>query len=454
MRLWHFIFMICAMNTNILVAQLKVPMQKLKISDSQRFLVKEDGSPFVWIGETNWFFARLSPSIIDSILDKRSRQGYSIMFVSCRENLYNGSDPGDIKQPNETWWEYLDQYIEKCRQRNMYVGITLGWYGLARKHSPDELFEYGKWVGNRYKHKNNIVWLTLGETGSHLRKSAIKKEKITALINGIRTGDTGNKLLTIHADYKRGSSITDDGELCDFNNWQTSQWCCPDNLPRKDKRNWRVWEAIEFDYNKKYNGLNKPTLDSEAWYENNKDFCGTTPFIIRRRAYYSIFAGGFGFTYGAGGIWDGRKSGEKCSGSALQAIHYPGARDVGYLSQFLNRLDNEFLKLRPNQELIVEGNSESYDSHIQSTMAHDGSFALVYSGGDGPYSIDLSRFTNGIVEFCWYNPREDFYTKRGEILRPDNPRQYKVDPPGEEGPGNDWILMVGNSHVLRKMVKD
>ena len=38
------------------VLNLKVygQLQKLQIGPEKRFLVKEDGSPFVWIGETNW----------------------------------------------------------------------------------------------------------------------------------------------------------------------------------------------------------------------------------------------------------------------------------------------------------------------------------------------------------------------------------------------------------------
>ncbi|MGB3777732.1 MAG: DUF4038 domain-containing protein, partial [Tunicatimonas sp.] len=284
-------FMICLLTTSTLsVAQL----QKLRIADNHRFLVKDDGSPFVWIGETNWFFAKLPPTTIDLVLDRRSAQGFTIMQVSCREATYDGVNPGKITRPNETWWSYLDEYIGKCEQRNLYVGITLGWWGIAMNHSETDLYDYGYWVGNRYKENKNIVWLTLGEAGSYARKSALSRGKLDALIRGIRDGDTGDKLLTVHADYKRGTSLSHDGDLSDFNNWQTGQWCCLTDLPKKDERTWTVWEAIASDYDKRYDGIPKPTLDAEAWYENNKDFCGASPFNIRRRAYFTIFAGAFG----------------------------------------------------------------------------------------------------------------------------------------------------------------
>ena len=423
-------------------------MQKLKVASNNRFLVKEDGSPFVWIGETNWFFAKLTPSTIDNILDVRSKQGFTIMFVSCRENLYNGEGPGNINQPNEAWWAYLDDYIAKCAAKNLYVGVNLGWWGVAKKNSASDLYNYGKWVGERYKDNNNIIWLTLGEAGSHARKSTISDEKIKAIVDGIRKGDTGNKLLTIHADYKRGTSLTSHGNISDFNNWQTSQWCCMNDLPRKDERNWTVWEAIKYDYDQRYEGKPKPTLDSEAWYENNKAFCDATAFNIRRRAYFTIFAGAFGHTYGAGGLWDGLNESEGCSGNALEAIQYEGARDMGFLSNFLHGLGIEILKLRPNQSFVVEGNSNDYDTHIQSTMAKDASFALIYSASDAAYMVDLSLMQPKKIETIWYNPRDNSYKKGKSIRSAKKTTLYEINPPSNMGAGNDWVLILGDKKIF------
>lgn len=442
MKAWQFalphIIAFVLLSSLLSVAQ---PMQKLRVGDQNRFLVKEDGSPFVWVGEANWFFARLSPITIDSLLDYRSVQGFTVMFVSCRERLPSGEGPGTIGQPNEVWWKNLDAYIAKCAQRNMYVGITLGWWQKALQHSADDLYRYGKWVGNRYKDNNNIVWLTLGETGSNARKEAMPTENVQALVRGIREGDTGNKLLTVHADYRRGTSITNDAALCDFNNWQTSQWCCRADLPRNDDRQWTAWEAISYDYGQRYQGKPKPTLDSEAWYENNKDFCGASSFVIRRRAYFTIFAGAFGHTYGAGGIWDGLTASDSCSSSALDALHYPGAEDMGKLSRFLHRLGDNFLKLRPDQSIITKGNSSDYDAHLQATVASDSSFALVYSASDAPYTLDLGKLANIHLSARWYNPRTDkFQPNRAPIS---SRRAYTVDPPGDLGSGGDWVLLIG-----------
>jgi hypothetical protein len=446
---YSFIFLLATMllcNSSGFAQPSNHNLPKLKVSENHRFIVQDDGSPFVWIGETNWFFAKLPPATIDNILDRRSAQGFTIMFVSCREKLYNGAGPGKVSQPNEAWWSYLDEYVAKCAARNMYVGITLGWWGVAKSNSEKDLYDYGKWVGNRYKNANNIVWLTLGEAGGHLRKSTLDQKKLHALVQGIRDGDTGNKLLTIHADYKRGTSLSVDAQVCDFNNWQTSQWCCINDLPRKDDRQWTVWEAIQFDYNQKYKGMPKPTLDSEAWYEDNKDFCGADSYNIRRRAYFTIFAGAFGHTYGAGGIWDGLNNSEGCSKSALEAIDHEGARHMGYLSEFLQGLGNSFLELRPDQAIVAGGNSDDYDLHIQAASAVDGSFALIYSASDKPYSIALSRLSGDDLAGIWYNPRTHTYHQK--FVFEDIGGVQRVDPPGALGAGNDWVLLLGQSSKI------
>ncbi len=418
-------------------------LQKLRVSDDGHFLVRIDGSPFVWIGDTNWFFAKLSPDQITKILDQRKDQGFSVMQISCREKLYNGSGPGPITAPNEQWWNYLDWYVAESARRELYVGLTLGWFQVAKKNNPEDLFEFGRWVGDRYRDQDHIIWMTLGEAGGHLRNERISQEKLRALTDGIRAGDTGNKLLTVHADYQRGTSLGSEAFWCDFNNWQTSQWCCPDNLPRKEPKGWTVWDAIQHDYEKLYDGRPKPTLDAEAWYENNKDFCGATEFHIRRRAYFTLFAGACGHSYGAGGVWDGLIKADSCSKPAIEALDYPGVQSVSHLSALLHRLGNHFLSFIPDQSIITSENSDDYDRHLQAVQSKFGDFALIYSPSDIPFEINLTKLEKNVNLACWYNPRTNEYQPKKEIRSSQNHR-ILVDPPGDKGTGNDWVLMIGS----------
>lgn len=411
----------------------------LRVHGDGRYLMGEGGKPFIWIGDTNWFFARLPSATIDSLLDLRQQQGYTIMSVACRETLFDGSvGPGRPGRPNERWWQYLDEYIEKCEQRGLYVALALGWYGVAKQYDAEVLRAYGKWVGNRYRKRTNIVWLTLGEAGGHLRKDTLDGGRIRALAGGIREGDTGNKLLTVHADYQRGTSLGAETEWVDFNNWQTSQWTAPAELPRKDERNWTAWEAINYDYDRRYRGRPKPTLDLEAWYEGNKDFCGATPFSVRRRAYFTLLAGACGFTYGAGGVWDGLRHPVGCSSDALGGMQRPGGAQIGYLASLLKDMGGQLLALRPAQRLIAEPNSSDYDRHLQAAATQDLTLALVYTPTDEEFTLRLTGWPVG-TRGRWYNPRTGKYGADVELtVGP----AVCFDPPGASGPGNDWVLFL------------
>lgn len=409
----------------IAVTPVSAHMQKLKVGPHKRFLVKEDGSAFVWIGATMWKWKALSLEQMKQIVDDHSAKGYTVLQIIAYPDRY----------------ETVDKLVDLAADRNMYLAFVTGWYRDVQRGSVSDLYKRGHELGSRYKDNNNIIWLTAGEAGGHKRKDrTVPDEKLEALVRGIRDGDTGNKLLTVHADYKRGTSLDNDTEIVDFDNWQTSQWRSPSDLPREDKRSWTVWQAITYDYTRK---PVKPTLDSEAWYERNKSHGGATPFNIRRRAYFSILAGGFGHTYGAGGIWDGLVEPKGCSGNWETALTYTGYIHIGHLSEFLHGLGSDFPKLRPDQSMIKSRNSDSYDTHIQAAVARDGSLALVYSASDAPYTLDLTRLRPQSLSARWYNPRENTFRKdKGSPYDHTNSHQA-FDPPGNKGAGHDWVLMLG-----------
>lgn len=413
--------------------ELKVPAYpvptKLEIDSSRRFLVRADGSPFIWIGDTFWKFSKLSRQQRLELLDDRKSKGFNVVMI--RVGTGTKGEPAGFTgnlQPIESHFQELDHLVAAANERGMYVAIAAGWWYVIRDYDADALYKFGKFIGDRYKDNDNIIWLGAGEVGSHHRKQQLDFDRVKSLVRGIRDGDTGNKLLTLHADYQRGTSLSRMSELTDFENWQTSQWCCPEDLPRKDERDWTVWEAIAYDYQQT---PTKPTLDAEAWYENTNLGGGTpaTPYNIRRRAYFSILAGGFGHSYGGSGIWD-------ATSDFSQALEYEGATQIGYLSQLLHALGNDFLKLRPSQSMIVRGQSSDYERHIQAASANDGSYALVYTAGTSNFALDLSLLSSERISVIWFDPRTKVLQKN-EAVTQDS--QVDFTTPGE----GDWVLILG-----------
>lgn len=442
-------------------------LSRLRVSNNKRFLVKEDGTPFVWIGDTLWDWYKLTPGQLDEYLDVRASQGFTVIQTQiaaygkanyCGHWCFGGRMHKDITQPQEEWFKYGNLWLDKIEKHGMYAAVGLSWiinhwgrYDKAgdptKRFSEENFYNYGKWVGHRFKDCDHIVWLGLNES-TYL---TAPENKIKAVCRGIRDGDTGNKLLTLHP--LAGSHTSDMfGDILDFNSWQTARFLAPANLPylhsipgvddkisgANVKGAFTVWEAIADDYNRT---PAKPVIDLEAWYEGSLDDMPVgqtntmaTAWHCRRRAYFVIFAGSFGHTYGAGGLACGIR-GE----SWKKGLHLSGGEDMGHIARFLSSPDRPFLKLIPDQDLITAGQSRSYDSHKQAARASDGSYAYVYSADGSNFSVDLSKLS-GEIRAQWFDPRQGVYQTITDD--PNRTENQAFNPPGKPQAGNDWVLVL------------
>jgi len=437
-------------------------MQKLRVSDNRRFLVKGDGTPFIWIGDTAWNCYKLPPSEQSEYLARRKEQGFTVIQTIIgpfKEMIPRDSDE----------FKRSDQWLEKIGEHGLYAAPVLMWGHQIKpkQYTKERIYDYAKWIGHRYRDMDHIIWMTLGEG----TVQDLPSEKVMPLVNGLRDGDTGNKILSIHANNRTSTSLRYHDDM-DFNNWQTSQWSSPSDLPDYENRgwwtgkhgDWNAWEAIEHDYKKQ---PIKPTLDAEAWYESSpkepavhvgeanpkrKEFGqgeGSQAYHVRRRAYFSVFAGGMGHTYGAEAIWQAVRRGESAKGVGLphwdqekkpswqDAVEFPGGNQMQHLHRLL--ASKPVLNRIPDQSMVVDGQSDSYDSHVQAARGSDGSYAFIYIADGHKVSVDLSKMAGGRILAKWYNPRDGKYSDIGPIEKTNS---VSFDPPGTPHFTNDWVLVL------------
>jgi hypothetical protein len=73
-------------------------MQRLRISDNRRYLVREDGSPFLWIGDTAWHMVdTLTRDEVDLYLDHRAAHGFTVIQTTAF--MGQGDDPALCANP-------------------------------------------------------------------------------------------------------------------------------------------------------------------------------------------------------------------------------------------------------------------------------------------------------------------------------------------------------------------
>ena len=167
----------------------------------------------------------------------------------------------------------------------------------------------------------------------------------------------------------------------------------------------------------------KPVIDDEPIYENIPqglhDVKDTkwNQHDVRRYAYWSVFAGAFGHTYGNNEIMqfirpgvngaygaDGRKK------AWWDALEDPGFNQMIHLKNLM--LSFPFFERIPDQSVIAGKNGERYDRAI-ATRGND--YLLVYNYSGRPMQIDLTKISGTKKNVWWYNTRTGALVYIGEF---------------------------------------
>ena len=445
-------------------------MQKLRISDNQRWLVTEDGQPFFWLGDTAWnLFSNLDSAEVRQYFADRRAKGFNVVQVQAipwemgRTNAL-GEAPfinDDLDRPNEAYWQYADYIVETAEAANIYLALLPLWARsfVETIRAKDEVkpflrdstglpFRYGKFLGERYGEHNHLIWIMGGDEWG--TKDTVYHQLARGIVEGSGRAGFDQVLMSYHPQggtYRPPATSTSEfypaKEWMDFNMIQSGH--------RIGNRN---FERIAADY-----ALRpvKPTIDSEPGYEAHpvlhKFENGTIDaWHVRRRGYWSVLAGAFGFTYGANGIWQMAKPGlddeKKFNYYWYDALHLPGSLQMRHLRSLIESrpfVDNP--SLVPDQSVIVDL-PDSTDYHVQSARADDYSYRIVYFTNGAATTLDLTQPAEVTYRAWWYSPRDGMtYAADGRVTEEPFGRfpsgtRHTFDPPGVARPDNDWVLLL------------
>lgn len=188
------------------------------------------------------------------------------------------------------------------------------WGGLVKdgKLSVEDAKKYGTFLANRYKDKPNIIWFMGGDI-----QGDIKPEVWNALATTIKSIDKKH-LMTYHPRGRYTSAKWwAKAPWMDFHTFQSghrkygqrmgnADYPIPDNT---EEDNWMYVDSTWA-----YKPI-KPVLDAEPSYEDipmglhDKNEARWQAWDVRRYAYWSVFAGSCGHTYGHNAIMQMLKPG-------------------------------------------------------------------------------------------------------------------------------------------------
>jgi Protein of unknown function (DUF4038)/Putative collagen-binding domain of a collagenase len=232
-------------------------------------------------------------------------------------------------------------------------------------------------VTSRYRDVPNLIW-TL-----YPKASASSRELILQLADGIREGDRGKHLVSMHPDPSPASSSFMHAEpWLSFNSIQV--W--------KDLR--LIYPMTFGDYGK---SPAKPVTMLEGVYEKGEEYgFPITPLHVRREAYYTCLAGGF-HGYGHNHSWRVRPGWRP-------ALDDPGAQQMTILKNIFTSLP-EWWMLLPDQTVFRRGGNIQGDVLNLAARSATGRWFVCYVAGEPNISLNMSTITAGqAASAVWINP--------------------------------------------------
>lgn len=440
------------------------PLPKLKVSESRRFLITEDGKPFFYLGDTTWeLFHRLNREEVLTLLQNRAALRFNVLQSVAIAEMEGHTDPNayghlpfvdlDVTKPavkdgpSNDYWDHVDFIVKEANARGIYIGFlpTWGRYWHDTNQGRQPLFtvanaeRYGEWLGTRYKDAG-LIWILGGDRRIDTDE---QKEIIRAMARGLRKGDGGAHLMTFHPPGGGGSSewFHEDAWL-DFNmrqNGHGAEYTGRYDNTRKDYDRTPV----------------KPVLDGEPIYEghpvsfNARNFGHSVAADTRRPLYWDLFSGALGHTYGHHSVWQMFDSKRVAPVNApilswRDAIVEPGAAQMQHgralmeSRPYLTRVPDDTILVPTEYPTLIPGAGVR---RFVATRDSEGSYAMVYVPVGRAFKVRMDRISGSRVKAWWFNPRTGKASLIGKF--PNQGEREFISP--DRGELVDWILVLDDA---------
>ena len=460
-------------------------LEKISTYKNGHFLITESGRPFFWLADTAWeLFHRLDGSQAEFYLEIRRKQGFNVIqtvILAEQDGLHTPNCYGhlplyddDPTRPNELYFQYIDEIIHLAAKKDLYIGLlpTWGdkvngqsWWGIGPViFNKENARLYGKFLGQRYKNDNNILWI-LG--GDHPAEGF--EDIWTEMAVGIGEGLGYRPFFTFHPRGGLSSSISfHESEWLDMNMWQSGHVIY-------DTPNWLM---VHSDYQRK---PAKPVIDAEPNYEDHPvdgffrnwqpEMGRYTDYDVRKQAYRAVFSGACGHTYGHQSVWQFWTKEHKPIGYPLfswdEALFRPGATQMIHLKKLL--LSRPYFNRTPAQGIILDLPSVEKQRIYKDLLYPSSAFGLsqdkfydyfdparasypVATCSKNPFiytmiyfpmpeqslQIDLSFFPEK-VKASWFDPRSGEFDFFGEFSN--KPSTFT-----SPNSGPDWVLVLDQKY--------
>lgn len=407
----------------------------LHIKDAYLF---EDEKPFFWLGDTAWLlFENLSLEEAKTYLKNRYSLGFNVIQATLLHTV--------SLNPSLSYFSHCKEIIKFAETLGIYMAILPCWGSYVKEGilNLNNVNKYIDFLSSYFKDCNHLVWVL----GGDIRGESY--QEIYKIFGNKLKKAYPNTLITFHPFGRTGSYLWFHQEdWLDFNMFQSGH-------RRYDQVKLGAWDDKQnnedsygednYKYVKKALSLSplKPCLDGEPSYEGIvqglHDF--KEPYWearhVRRYAYWSLFEGACGFTYGNNAVmqfYDGKGKGSYNVREHWQeALHSEGGAQMQYLKELM--LSVEFTKGNAHGDLIL--NNQEKHHHISAFAGDDFIFVYTYLGDK--LELNLKDYETCILEAYWMNPQNN---SRSYIGRLNKINHFTICPAQRKELSNDWVLIL------------
>jgi hypothetical protein len=414
----------------------------VKVSANNRYLVDQNNVPFLIAGDApQSLMVNISEADADAYFADRASHGFNSLWINllCADytggrtdaSTFDGILPwttaGDLSTPNEVYFSHCDRVLALAANHGLQVFLdpaeTGSFLSVMLANGVTKCRNYGRYLGNRYKGFDNIVWLSGNDYQNW--SSAANDSVVTAVALGIKDNDTRH-IHTIELNYLVSGSLDDPNwaPIVSLNASYTYYPTYAQVLKDCNRTNFQPVFLIEANY--EFESLQGPV---------------TTAVILRRQEYWTNLSGATGQFYGNGYIWP-FKSGWKDN------LVTPGAVQIAFVKALFE--SRPWFNLVPDtaHSVVTAGyGTFSSTGHVAdnycatAACTPDGGLVMAYLPSGQTITVDMTKLSSP-AHAQWYDPANGTYTTiAGSPFS--NTGTRNLTPPAANSAGDkDFVLVL------------
>ena len=422
-------------------AGIPLPAFPLKASANNRYLVDQNNTPFLIIGDApQAMVGNLSLKQAKFFMDNRASYGVNALWVNLLCDSYTACNsdgktfdgiapfttPGDLSTPNAAYFDRAAQMIDAAAARGMVVLLdpieTGGWLDILRNNGAMKAKKFGEFLGKRFKDKPNIIWMS----GNDFQTWRDKPDNtlVRAVMRGL-SGADANHIQTIELDYLVSASLEDKAlrPLLALDAVYTYHPTYAEELIEYKRANFAPTFMVEANYE----------------FEHNGGTDGGTTQNLRRQEWWTAFSGTTGQLYGSAYSW-------RLDGDWQHNLDTIGIQQFSYVRDFLHAVN--WWNLVPDRahDVLIKGFGKFStedpipdDTYATAARTSDGTLVMAYLPTVRNVTIDMTKLA-GQTNAFWFDP-----TNQNEIFAGNfaNTGTQNFTPPGNNHDGDgDWVLIL------------